>query len=53
MTKAIWALVWIVLGLVALGVASPSVVAILHALTPLVLIVGVLAVLIRVVWSRW
>jgi hypothetical protein len=50
------ALAILMLGLIALGAVGPSIAAILNALVPLVLVVGIVAAVLRAVWfytRRW
>jgi hypothetical protein len=52
MTKFVTAVMVVVLGLVAVGAVGPSIAAVFNALIPLVLVIGVLAVVLRIVWWR-
>jgi hypothetical protein len=49
-TKFIWTVVLAVLGLVALGAVGPRIAQLIHAFVPLVLVLGVVAAVLRVVW---
>lgn len=56
MTKFISTLAIVVLGLVALGTVGPRIAQLVGALVPLVLVVGVVAAVLRLVWfhtRRW
>jgi hypothetical protein len=56
MNKLISVLVFMVVGLAALAVASPALARLTAALVPLVLVVGVVAAVLRLVWfhtRRW
>jgi hypothetical protein len=56
MTKLLSTLTMVVMGLVALAVIGPTLTRLISALVPLVLVVGVLAAILRVVWTytrRW
>lgn len=56
MTKLLSTLTIVVLGLVALAAAGPTLARLIAALVPLVLVVGVVAAVLRVVWTytrRW
>jgi hypothetical protein len=50
MTKLVSTLAILILGLVALGAVGPRIAAIIGALVPLVLVVGVVAAVLRAVW---
>jgi len=52
MTKAISTLVIVILGFVAVGAVGPSIAGIFNALVPLVLVIGVVAAILRIVWWR-
>jgi hypothetical protein len=49
-TKLPSTLVTIVLGLVVLSAAGPTIAHLIHALVPLVLVVGVVGAVLRLVW---
>jgi hypothetical protein len=56
MTKLVTTLAVVVLGLVALGAIAPRIAQIMSALVPLVMVVGIVAAVLRVVWfytRRW
>ena len=56
MTKLLSTLAIMILGLAALAVASPALARLTSALVPLVLVVGVVAAVLRLVWfhtRRW
>jgi hypothetical protein len=50
MTKLISTLAVVVLGLVAFGAVGPSIAAVLHAVVPVILVVGVVVAVLRLVW---
>ena len=50
MTKALSSLALVVAGLVALAAVGPALARLISALVPLVLVVGVVAAVLRVVW---
>jgi hypothetical protein len=50
MNKLISALVFMVVGLAALAVASPALARLTSALVPLVLVIGIVVALLRLVW---
>jgi hypothetical protein len=52
MTKLISMIVVVILGLVAVGAVAPSIAVIFNALVPLVLVIGVVAAVLRIVWWR-
>ena len=52
MTKFVTAVMVIVLGFVAVGAVGHSIAGIFNALVPLVLVVGVVAAALRIVWWR-
>jgi hypothetical protein len=55
-TKLLSTLAMVVMGLVALAVIGPTLTRLIGALVPLVLVVGVVAAFLRIVWTytrRW
>jgi hypothetical protein len=50
MTKLHSTLLAVVVGLVALSAAGPTIAHLIHALVPLVLVVGVVSAILRLVW---
>lgn len=50
MTKPVQLVVALVVGLVALAAAGPTLARLFHAAVPLVLVVGVVVAVLRVVW---
>jgi hypothetical protein len=52
MNKLISAISFAVLGLVALAIAGPMLTRLASALVPLVLVVGVVAAVLRLIWSH-
>lgn len=52
MTKLISTIVLVILGLVAIGTVGPSIATVIKAAAVLVLVVGVVAGALRIVWWR-
>lgn len=55
MTKLLSTLVLVVVGLMMLSAAGPTIAHLVNALVPLVLVIGVVGAVLRVVWfyTRW
>lgn len=56
MTKFVSALVTLFVAVLGIAIVSPALTLLAHALVPLVLVVGVVAAVLRVVWvytRRW
>lgn len=52
MTKFVTAVMAVVLGFVAVGAVAPSIAVLFNALVPLVLVIGVVAAVLRIVFWR-